>query len=394
MLAGLNTYGVSGSARQPLIDFMISALESAGCRILYCSDRQRAPFIITFETATGERMGVVAYAFLATRTPTKNRPPDERSFQIKYGSKQRNNIHPLWIDPQWLYTTLLVGIDPHDGFFVAADPAAHNPTKFFIRLEFKDEHADAILSQGWHAWERVKRSAGFEDPVEVLVGGTKSRFLDLIRFERAAVGLSPGDRQLLAEKPEMMLGPAGARDATEIVPTAVLHPLAKELSLDPNQILELIANARRLKMAVRGWVAEAHLCTALSQVPGVSKCERLDAEGGPDIHLSYRGRPLITIECKNVLRNVDREGRPRIDFQRTRASKSDPCSRYYAPVDFDVVAGCLHAVTEKWEFRYALTGELPVHGKCKGKITNNIRVDASWAQDPTTVFERAYARLR
>lgn len=31
-----------------------------------------------------------------------------------------------------------------------------------------------------------------------------------------------------------------------------------------------------------------------------------------------------------------------------------------APTDFDVVAACLHAVTEKWEFRYILSGELPL----------------------------------
>lgn len=399
MPAGLITYGVSEAARKPLFDFMISALHSAGCRILRCSDMNRAPFVLSFETATGERMGIVAYAFLATRTPTKNRPADERSFQIKYGSKPEDpddNIHPLWSDPFGLYTTLFMGIDPKDGFFVAADPQAHNPTKFYIRLEFKDEHADAIQATGWHSWERSRRGfQGFDEPIEVLVGGTKRNLLDLVRFERAAVGLSPGDRQLLAEKRELIVSPSlQSHDAEKDSIVQSVHPLAKELSLDPDQILELIANARRLKMAVRGWVAEEHLRKALSQIPQVTKCERLDAEGGPDIHLSYRDRPLLTIECKNVLRVVDKENRPRIDFQRTRASKSDPCSRYYAPADFDIVAGCLHAVTEKWEFRYALTADLPPHAKCAGKVTNNIRVEPSWPDSPIAIFEKAYARLR
>jgi hypothetical protein len=177
------------------------------------------------------------------------------------------------------------------------------------------------------------------------------------------------------------------------IDTRTLHPLAKELALDPDQILELISNARRLKMAVRGWVAEEHLRAALSAIPQVSKCERLDVEGGPDIRLSYRGRSLLTIECKNVLRVTDKEHRPRIDFQRTRASKSDPCSRYYAPGDFDIVAGCLHAVTEKWEFRYALTSELPRHSKCSGKIENNLRIDGGWLAEPVAIFEKAYASL-
>ena len=203
MVAGLTTYGVSGSAREPLIKFMISALEEAGCRILVLPDARRAPFVLSFEAPGGERLGVVAYAFLATRTPTRNRPSDERSFQIKYGSKREGKGHPLWIDPFGLFITLLIGIDPKENFFVAADPAAHNPTKFFIRLEFKDVHAAAIRSKGWHAWERGRRANGGSDEMtEVLVGGTRNRFLDLIRFERSAVNLAPDDRQRLAEKRE------------------------------------------------------------------------------------------------------------------------------------------------------------------------------------------------
>jgi hypothetical protein len=396
MLAGLQTFNVDGAARKPLVDFMLSALQSAGCRILHCSGERTAPFVIAFETAAGERMGVVAYAFLANRTPTRNRPADERSFQIKYGSKAGSNTYPLWIDPLGLHTTIFIGIDTKEGFFVAADPAIHNPTKFFIRLEFKDEHAEEIQSRGWYAWERAKRGVrAFDEPIEVLVGGTKAHFLDLIRFERAAVNLSPGDRQLLAEKPEIISEPvpAPSPDPPPVVSAQVLHPLTQELSLSSDGILELIANAPRLKMAVRGWVAEEHLCSALRAVPGVTQCERLNTEGSPDIRLSYHGGRLLTIECKNVLREVDKLSRPRIDFQRTRASKSDPCSRFYAPSDFDIVAGCLHAVTEKWEFRYALTSALLAHGKCSGKIDNKVRVDASWTADPTLVFERAYAQL-
>jgi hypothetical protein len=372
---------------------MLSALQADGCRILFRSDERTAPFVITFETAVGERMGIVAYAFLATRTPTRNRPEDERSFQIKYGSKHSSKPHRLWTDPLGLYTTVLVGIDPNEEFFVAGDPAAHNPTKFFIRLEFKDEHADAIKSRGWHTWERAKRTTGgFDEPIEVLVGGTKSRFLDLIRFERSAVGLPPGDRQLLAEKPDLVSSMSD--ESLTVASRQAAQALVRELALNPDQILELIANARRLKMAVRGWVAEEHLRSALIGIPGVTQCMRLDQEGSPDLHLSYRGGRLLTIECKNVLRKLDQEKRPRIDFQRTRASKADPCSRYYAASDFDIVAGCLHAVTEKWEFRYTLTTDLPRHQKCSGKITSGVRIDTTWMADPTPVFERAYAEVR
>jgi hypothetical protein len=267
----------------------------------------------------------------------------------------------------------------------------HNPTKFFIRLEFKDGHVDEIMRRGWYAWERVKRSTtAHTGPVEVLVGGTRTAFLDFVRFERAAVGLSPGDRQLLSERPELFSARRTRAADRDIVSERLLHPLAKEFALEPEQILELIAGARRLKMAVRGWVAEEHLKNALVAIPGVTSCERLDEEGGPDIRLSYKGGPLLTLECKNVLRVPDRNGVPRIDFQRTRASKSNPCSRYYSSSDFDIVAGCLHAVKEEWEFKYAISKTLRPHATCAGKLASNVRVDDQWSSDPTVAFEAVY----
>ena len=392
MLVGLRRYGVSATFRAPVLNFMLKSLQDAGCRIIFASDPAFAPYVITFETREGERLGVVAYAFTATRTPTTNRPEDERSFQLKYGGKDGYGVneHSLWQDPHGLFTTLLIGVDPKEGFFVAADPEMHNPTKFFIRLEFKDRHAEAIKDAGWFAWERERRGP-MPDPIEVLVGGRREHFLDLVRFERAAQGLAPGDRQLLAERPALFAGALAFEKYPPELSTSVTHPLETEFSLSHDQILTLIAGARRLKMAVRGWVAEEKLREALSSTDGVTSCERLDEEGGPDLRVSWRGGRPLFVECKNVLRVPTSAGVPRIDFQRTRASKADPCSRYYAPSDFDVVAGCLHAVTEKWEFRYVLPTALGAHAKCPGKIGNNVRVDSLWTDDPGVVFEGAYA---
>jgi hypothetical protein len=128
-------------------------------------------------------------------------------------------------------------------------------------------------------------------------------------------------------------------------------------------------------MAVRGWVAEAHLYDVLRVLPGVTDCERIEAEGKPDVSLRWRGSPPILIECKNSLRSTYADGRPKVDFQRTRAAKGDPCSRYYRPTDFHVLAACLHAVTDQWEFRFALTTELPPHETCPGRIKNMLPVD-------------------
>jgi hypothetical protein len=365
---------------------MEEALRSQGCRIIRSSPATQAPFKITFETPQGERLGIVAYAFLATFTPTTNRPADEHSFQLKYGTKD-GELHELWQDPHELYTTLLIGINPQQGFFVAADPVLYSPTKFFIRVEFKQEHVDEIKTKGWHHWERPRRSEGRDEPVSVMVGGTAASFLRLVRFEREALGEDQGHRALLAEKaaePSSLIEPG----PTLLPAPARLHELARELELDENEVLDLIAKTRRLKMAVRGWVAEEHLVRALRQVDGVTECNRLDIEGGADVALRFEnGRPLV-IECKNVLRKAP-HGIPRVDFMRTRTSQSDPCSRFYGADDFDVVAACLHAVSERWEFRFARPRWLDAHAKCHGKLSNGVRIDERWSRPVADVLREA-----
>ncbi|MGO4840785.1 hypothetical protein AB4144_51895, partial [Rhizobiaceae sp. 2RAB30] len=139
--------------------------------------------------------------------------------------------------------------------------------------------------------------------------------------------------------------------------------------------------------------AEQHLFDALAKLRGVSECSRLEADGKPDVSLRWRGGGPILIECKNTLRTTYSDGRPKVDFQRTRASKGDPCSRYYRPEDFPILAACLHAVTEKWEFRFALTAELEPHKTCPGRIANMIGVaEPIFSGNPERVFELHYAR--
>lgn len=394
MIPGLRTYAVNPAKRRPLLDFMTGALEESGCRIIHRSTEDQAPFVITFETAGGERMGIVAYAFLATRTLTRNRPEDERSFQIKYGSKESygENLHELWQDPMGMFTTLLVGIDPL-GFCISADPVLHSPTKFFIRLEFKDSHADEILKRGWFPWERSKqRAPRHSHQMETIVGARREHFLDLVRFERAVRGADPGDRYEIAARHMTALPTdrAPKLDDEALVHEAAAHPLVKQFALSSDEILDLISGARRLKMAVRGWVAEEHLRSQLAATPDVV-AERLDGEGAPDLRVTWRGGPPLFIECKNVGRTPDKHGHARIDFQRTRAAKGDPCSRYYRPDDFDIVAGCLHGVTETWDFRYVLPEALAPHKICEGRLASNVRVDDDWIGEPCEIFDRAYA---
>ncbi|WP_164963513.1 hypothetical protein [Rubrivivax sp. JA1026] len=365
---------VKRAAKQPLLDFLVEGLQAAGCTIVYVSDAGLAPFHITFDTPLGERHGVLAYAFLANSKLTRNRPADEHRFQIKYGGDPTLRL-PLEQDPSRLVTTIFVGIDPKEGILVGADPVLHDQTRMFISLEFKRAHAEAIATAGWHAWERDSRRREGE-PIETLVGVAKRRVLDFIRFERLAHGLDAGHRQLLAE--QFFGSPALSESGT--------HALTSELSMSSQQVLDLIQSASRLKMAVRGWVAEHHLEQYLQRVPGVRDCRRLDQEGRPDIELRFRNRGPILIECKNVLRQRAADGCPRVDFQRTRASKGNPCSRYYQPEDFQVLAACLHAVTERWEYRFIPTKALPPHAKCSGRIQSALKVGANWHENPADAF--------
>ena len=216
---------------------------------------------------------------------------------------------------------------------------------------------------------------------EILIGGRQERLLDLILFERVARGLDPGERHLIADKFRELPGKRAA--------DKISHRLLDELSIAPEALLDLINSASRLKMAVRGWVAETHLEAWLKSVEGITECVRLQGDGKPDISLRWKRSKPILVECKNVLRTTYAGGIPKLDFQRTRAAKSDPCSRYYMPTDFQVVAACLHPVTEQWEFKFALTGELPKHGSCLGRIDNNIRVaSGSFSSQIDAVLDR------
>lgn len=378
------TYAVAPKKRESTVRWLTEGLEAAGCEILMRPDGSQAPFRVVFKTPTGERLGAIFYLFTITSTRTKNRPEDEWRFQLKYGSKD-GALHELWQDPTELHTTVLLGVDPDTGRFVAADPVLHSPTRLFISLEFKQHHMDQIRTRGWHAWERLS-TIDQARQFETLVGGRPEHLLDLVRFERAAKGLDPGNRHLLAETwlsqangtGGEVTGEGGGLVAVPSLSGDALHQLAEEFAMSQDQILDMIQHTPRLKMAVRGWVAEQHLEKELAQIPGVTDCARIVGEGQPDIQLRYRGSDLLFLECKNVLRAKPSGALAKVDFQRTRASKSDPCSRYYRREDFQIVAACMHAITVRWEFRFRLARDMAAHSTCPGRLAHNVKVDGSW----------------
>ncbi len=382
------TYSVRASDKAPLLKFILDALTLRGCRIISTTHPGSAPFYIVFETPGGERQALLAYAFLANAVVTQNRPVDEHRFQIKYGGELRGVLE-VAIDPGGVVTTIFLGIDLARGVFIAGDPVMNNPSPMSRSVEFKAQNVDEIERTGWAAWERDRKppktknrpTAMLDEDtrIQILVGGRQERLLDLIQLERLARGLDPGERHLLADR--LGAGP-------QTVESSLSHRLLDELDIPSEALFDLIDGASRLKMAVRGWVAESHLETQLRAVPGVTDCVRLEGDGVPDLSLRWKGGAPILIECKNVLRRTDAAGRSRVDFQRTRASKADPCSRYYQPGDFPILAACLHAVSESWEFRFALTTRLAEHRTCAGRIASNVVVDEPvFTARPELVFD-------
>jgi hypothetical protein len=358
------------------VDAIWKAVEASGAKVLSAPRPDVAPFELAIETPEGERIQLVCYAFLANKYRQKGRPEDEHRFQVKYGS-DFSRYHELFIDPTRRRVTLMLGVHLEERLFIAVDPAMHNPTWFSRSVELKTADLEEVRkASGWHGWERERWDARRKivrplerNETEILLGFTAGHFLRYVRFEKVATGLDAGERLLLVE-----------RMRTWNPRTPLEHELERQFGLPASEILDTIARAFRLKAAVKGGVAEHHLGKRLERVSGMSKIEPIDKDGKPDFRVVYHGKPY-TIECKNVLRRPAREG-PRVDFQKTRASKNDPCSRYYKRDAFDILAACLHPVTERWEFQFCCTSKLSPHPRCEGRLSPSVIVYGDyWTPD-------------
>lgn len=377
-------YGVHGEQNVAAIT---AALEKCGATILSAPDPRVAPFEYTIRTPQGEHVDLVCYAFTANKYKQDGRPSDEHRFQLKYGS-EFSRYHHLYIDPSRRKVTLMFGVHHELGLFVAVDPAMHNPTWFSVSVEMKQANLDDALDVGWAAWERERSAARrkIDAPLlnlqtEAVCAFRPEHFLRYIAFERIATGIDTGERMLLADR----VGRAMSLRAP--LPAAKGHPLEEALGLSAHEILDVLGGSFRLLVAVRGSVAEHHLEGVLRSATGVAEVQRIDEDGQPDFKVRYRARSF-RIECKNVLRRVRKDGVPRVDFQKTRASQNSKCSRYYDPKQFEVLAACLHPVNERWEYRFCSTQTLPEHEECPGKLSSKVAVRGdAWSDDVTDALD-------
>jgi hypothetical protein len=361
-------------------EFVQAAIERSGGRVLFATGSDSAPLFLGVEDDRGQRIGVCAYVFLANRRLTRNRPADEHRLQIRYGDVNsaawRAEEHPVGFDPLGVDVTLVIAAHPQAGLIIGLDPLIYTPLPIGISIEFKDAEVDEAERSGWHVWERdnisgVRRSSPRTDlGVETLIAIAPNRLLDYLRFERTA--------QALRLEPPLRFRAAVDHGQPKVA--AGVHELEDEFSLSAEEILDIIRERPRLGMAVRGGVAEQHLYNALCADPAVTDVDLGQQEGPPDFFVTLRGSERISVECKNASPTTYADGTPKVETQKTRASKGDPKSRLYDPRQFDVVAACMYGPWRCWEFRYKRSRRLEPDRVYPDRIAALQRIDESWAR--------------
>jgi hypothetical protein len=364
--------------RSDIRQYLIHAVERSGGRVLYASPDGRSPLFVGAQTEHDEVLGLMCYAFRCNPPPIKGRSPDEHRVQVRYGRQESWLVdHHVGYDVGQVDVTLILGVHPARDMLLGLDPLLYDPLPMGISVEFKDDQVRSIRESSWHVWERenfagIKRGAPrARDGLETIVGFTPERLLDYARFDRRAValGLDPPLRfraaQALAKRTRQARG--------------TLHALEREFELSAGEILTLVSERCRLKVAVKGGVAERHLERYLKAVPAVAEADAIDEDGEPDFSVRFRSGRRITIECKNVSPKTYADGIPKVEVQKTRASQGDPAGRLYRPSQFDVVAACMFAVTDRWEFRFCPSRDLTLSQEHPGRVAPLQRVDERWS---------------
>lgn len=364
--------------RRPHHGFIADAVARSGGRVLTSTGGNTAPLFLGIETKDGERIAACAYVFLANHRTIRNRPADEHRMQIRYGDVNsrswRRQAHPVGFDPLGVDVTLVLGVHIDADLVVGLDPLAYDPLPLGISIEFKDADIREATARGWHVWERdnvsgVRRSSPRSAlGVETVIGFAPDRFLDYVRFERdvQSLQLDPPLRFTAAEAAAIPNSPSG------------LHALEQEFSLPADEILDIIHERPRLGMAVRGGVAERHLHEVLERDPDVADIELGQLEGPPDFIVRLITGERVTVECKNASPKTYADGTPKVETQKTRASKGDPKSRLYDPSQFDLVAACMYGPLRRWEFRYKRSTDLTHDTNHSARIAPIQRIDSTW----------------
>lgn len=367
------------SRREDLYAFLLRSVEEAGGRVLYSSDRGRAPVYLGIHTARDERMGVLVYPFRATHNVIKNRPQDEHRLQIRYGGEGRwEGDHRIARDLAYVDTTLVLGVHVEANLFVGLDPVLYDPLPMGISIEFKDREVQAAQVSGWHVFERNnisgrrRQEARSRDGLETLVMFSPDRLLDYVRFEREAQDLSLDSPLRFAAAQSF---PSQSRASL-----GSLHRLEEQFAMTSQEILDMISARNRLSVAVRGGVAEHHLERQLRDDPSVAEVVSLDADAQPDFQVTMKDGRRVLVECKNCSPQRYANGDMKVEIQKTRATQGQPDGRLYRPDQFDVVAACTYPAEGRWSFAYRATTQLDRSPRYPERLAPLHHVTDEWAR--------------
>lgn len=369
-------YRVQG--RTDLHDFLVHAVEASGGRVLYASDPGRAPVYLGVQLDSDERIGMLVYPFRITRNTTRNRPDDEVRGQMRYGSEDSwMREHPLGRDVAGVDVTMIIGIDLVDEVLLGLDANLWDPLPMGISFYAKDAEIQQAKDYGWHVWEKVNRGgtrrseARSPTNLETVVAFTPDRLIDYARLERRATSLR-------LDPPLRFAAATAMADRSLPDEPQRRHVLEEQFALSSEQILDIIGGRNRLSVAVRGGVAEYHLERQLAGEPGVASVQRLDVDAMHDFDVTLDDGTFLRVECKNASPKTSASGAFKVEVQKTRSSKGDPASRFYAVDGFDVVAACLFSPTGQWEFRFGRTADMSRHKDFDDRLAPIQTISDDW----------------
>lgn len=375
-------YRVQG--RSDLHEFLANAVEVSGGRVLYISDAGRAPVFLGVQLDSDERIGMLVYPFRITRNAIRNRPDDEVRGQLRYGSEHSwEREHPIGRDIAGVDVTMLLGIDLTAGMFLGLDANLWDPLPMGISFYAKVAEIEQAKTTGWHVWEKVNRGgnkrteARSPTNLETVVAFTPDRLIDYARLERRATALR-------LDPPLRFSAATAMADSVLLDEPQRRHVLERQFALTSAQILDIIGGRNRLSVAVRGGVAEYHLEQQLTGAPGIATVRRLDVDAMHDFDVTLDDGTLLRVECKNASPKPSTSGAFKVEVQKTRASKSDPASRFYAVDGFDLVAACLFSLTGRWEFRFGRTVDMARHKNFPDRLAPIQTITEDWTDSLPT----------